>query len=56
MDLLLSVLKIFSKIGLWNKEKHVGVITEGGYKLKEYIDNAEERGDTFIEQMRGDRI
>ena len=28
---------------VWNKEKHVAVIAEGEYKLREHTDNAEER-------------
>ena len=47
MDLLENVFqkRLFSFFlkNVWNKEKHVGVISEGEYKLREHTDNAEER-------------
>ena len=47
MDILENVFqkRLFSFFlkNVWNKEKHVGVISEGEYKLREHTDNAEER-------------
>ena len=47
MDILENVFqkRLFSFFlkNVWNKEKHVGVISEGEYKLRENIDNVEER-------------
>lgn len=47
---------IFKK-GLCYKDKHVGMIAEGGYKFKKkYTVDAEERGDEVHKQMRGYKI
>lgn len=49
--------KYFQKKGLSCKDKHLGMTDEGGCKFKkEHTDEAEERIDEVLKQMRSYRI